>query len=257
MPIRMISYNVHKGMYRSWDARGLPKTRTSIPVLSEVLKQLQLDLMFLQEVQGRHDRYAKEFSDWPSQPPHDHLAETLGMKAVYASNAHYLHGHHGNALLSKFQITEHLNHNISDHVLEQRGILHCRIDVAGVYVHCYVVHLGLFSSSRSRQVNALIDIICQTRLPDEPLLIAGDFNDWRGSLSEPLCQALNVQEVYRSDVAMNKKNHFKTFPSLFPCLALDRIYFRGLKLVNAAVLADAVWRSLSDHRPLFAEFDLL
>ena len=42
---------------------------------------------------------------------------------------------------------------------------------------------GLFGGGRSRQVAALVDRI-KTWVPeDEPLLIAGDFNDWNNRLA--------------------------------------------------------------------------
>jgi endonuclease/exonuclease/phosphatase family metal-dependent hydrolase len=74
------------------------------------------------------------------------------MNAVYD---HGHHGHHGNALLSRFPIESMFNHDVFDHAFESLGILHCVLHLGDIPVHCYVVHLGLFSGSRMRQTEAL------------------------------------------------------------------------------------------------------
>ena len=44
--------------------------------------------------------------------------------SCYGKNAMYPHGHHGNAILSRLPIRQFANHDISDHALEKRGLLH-------------------------------------------------------------------------------------------------------------------------------------
>jgi endonuclease/exonuclease/phosphatase family metal-dependent hydrolase len=46
----------------------------------------------------------------------------------------------------------------------------------------------------------------------------------------------------------------KTFPSIKPLLAMDRIYVRGLKIHSAQVLHE--WMKLSDHLGITAELEL-
>jgi endonuclease/exonuclease/phosphatase family metal-dependent hydrolase len=54
------------------------------------------------------------------------------------------HGDHGNALLSKFPIRAHDNLDVSVHGNEERGLLHCQLEVPGhEQVHTVCVHLGL------------------------------------------------------------------------------------------------------------------
>ncbi|MGC5341052.1 endonuclease/exonuclease/phosphatase family protein, partial [Escherichia coli] len=74
-------------------------------------------------------------------------------------NAVYDHGHHGNALISRFEIASIRNQDMSDHAYESRGILHCVVPIEGVEVHCYVIHLGLFAGGRRRQIDALIQAV--------------------------------------------------------------------------------------------------
>jgi endonuclease/exonuclease/phosphatase family metal-dependent hydrolase len=127
---------------------------------------------------------------------HESLAAALRLDVAYGRNAIRSETDHGNALLSRFPILEHENQDISDHRLEQRGLLHARIELDGRAVHCFVVHLGLFAGSRSRQILALTERI-RRMVPDgEPILIAGDFNDWGDRLAPLFVQQLGLYEVF-------------------------------------------------------------
>ena len=105
----------------------------------------------------------------------------------------------------------------------------------------------------------LIQAIRDETPPDAPLVIAGDFNDWRNHLSEPLRVALGVEEVFEHLSAPSLSRQpkaAKTFPVGAPFLQLDRIYVRGIQIKSAQVLKGAPWRSLSDHAPLTADLEL-
>lgn len=185
-------------------------------------------------------------------------------------NAVYDHGHHGNALLSCYPILSSRNQNISDHRYESRGILHCVVRAPEAEVHCFVIHLGLFAGSRKRQTEALIEAVTNSAKPDEPLIIAGDFNDWSNDLSEELRSRLGVNEVYDENLVKRgfgtyirqlagrgpKIQPARTFPAAMPFLRLDRIYVRGFKVESAEVLHGAIWAKLSDHAPLVATLRL-
>ena len=229
------------------------------------------DIVFLQEVQGRHDLLAlKHSGNWPSQGQHEFLAEDH-QHSAYGMNAVYDHGHHGNALLSSFPIAAANNHDVSDHAFESRGILHCVLQIAGRDVHCYVVHLGLFAGSRLRQTQALIDAVESTAPANAPVLIAGDFNDWTNALSDSLRQQLGVTEVFDQQLSSRsfgdylrrlsgrgpRKSPARTFPSAMPVLQLDRVYVRGFEVNSATVLHGASWARLSDHAPIVADLTLL
>jgi endonuclease/exonuclease/phosphatase family metal-dependent hydrolase len=75
-------------------------------------------------------------------------------------NAVYPHGNHGNAILSRHRIVDFTNHDISDHVLEKRGLLHAVMRLGprrGKEVHLICVHFGLIKRSRVRQATFLAD----------------------------------------------------------------------------------------------------
>jgi endonuclease/exonuclease/phosphatase family metal-dependent hydrolase len=253
MKLHIATYNIHKGV--SWFAQ-----QPRIHDMRAALESLDADLLFLQEVQGKHDRRAARHEHWPKQSQHDYLAGDR-RQAAYGMNSVYQHGHHGNALLSRYPILHHQNQDVSDHRFEERGILHCIVQMPEKNVHCYVVHFGLFAAGRRRQANLLIEAIHKQTPPDAPLVIAGDFNDWRNHLSEPLRDELAVEEVFdhlSPSPDNNHKDHKAalTFPVGAPFLALDRIYVRGIKVRGAQVLQGKPWRSLSDHAPLTADLEL-
>lgn len=267
MKLRIATYNIHKGV----SAFG---RKTRIHDLKEAIKLLDADLIFLQEVQGQHDYHAKKHVNWPEQGQHDFLAGETHT-SVYGMNAVYQHGHHGNALLSRLPILQSTNFDVSDHAYEQRGILHVRIQLGALHAHCFVIHLGLFAASRRRQVQALITQI-QTEVDNsEPLIIAGDFNDWSKGLSRTLYKELGVIEAFdianhshaelpikRSALNSVKSlfksttNHARTFPAGLPWLSLDRVYLRGFEVKQAKVLSGKPWSNLSDHVPICVDLQL-
>jgi endonuclease/exonuclease/phosphatase family metal-dependent hydrolase len=247
-PLRVATYNIHKGVIR--DLFGLRRV-TSVHELRARLHELDADLIFLQEVQGKNDRHANRFDHWPGEPQDQFLARSPTLKhtfeTAYGRNANYLHGHHGNALLSRFQIVRRENRDFSDHALEKRGVLHCVVRVGTQDVHCFVIHFGLLARSRDRQADALVDWIVREVPRRAPLLLAGDFNDWRDRLTRRFVEALQVDEVMGGA---------RTFPALMPWLRMDRIYQRGFRLLGADVLRGPSWARLSDHAPLVADLSM-
>jgi endonuclease/exonuclease/phosphatase family metal-dependent hydrolase len=133
-----------------------------------------------------------------------------------------------------------------------------------------VVHLGLFEGGRGRQTEALIEAVNTSAPNGEPVVIAGDFNDWRNTLSARLRDSLGVAEVFDE---LGKRNPLgelvrnlagrkprlapaRTFPAALPWFRLDRIYVRGFKVEDAQVLHGPLWARLSDHAPIVANLQL-
>jgi endonuclease/exonuclease/phosphatase family metal-dependent hydrolase len=263
--LRIATYNIHKGV-------SALSRRNRIHDLRRSLHSLHADIVFLQEVQGRSERHARRFSNWPAAAQHDYLAASVWEHVVYGRNAVRADADHGNALLSRFALVSSENLDVSDHAFESRGLLHCELDVNGLIVHCLCAHFGLFEESRKRQAEALIARIRATVPDGAPLIIAGDFNDWRNRLGERLAAGLGVQEVFGDESRreeeiragesgralgmrwMTRSPHpARTFPAVFPVLRLDRIYVRGLEIEAARVVHGPGWRRLSDHAPIVAD----
>lgn len=237
--LRVATWNIHKGV------QGVgPAKRLEIHNIGHAVEQLDADLVCLQEVRFVNHREARRFSRWPDQPQADFLAPE-GYEPVYRTNAVTRHGEHGNALLSRWPVISHQHEDISDHRFEQRGLLHTEVQVAGRAVHALVVHLGLIPGSRERQVDQLKAYIDREIPHHEPLIVAGDFNDWGSRLSRLLAHA-GLREWDRGRTP--------TYPSRLPLAQLDHVYARGLQPVSCMVPRGRIWRQMSDHLPLVAEF---
>ena len=175
--LRVATYNIHKGV----QGLGLAK-RLEIHNLAPAIQSLDADLVCLQEVRQFNRREARRFAHWPVQAQADFLAPP-GYHAVYRTNAITRHGEHGNALLSRWPVLACEHRDISDHRLEQRGFLHVTLSVHGQALHVLVVHLGLIRRSRMRQLASLQHYIQTNLAPDAPLVLAGDFNEWRSGFA--------------------------------------------------------------------------
>jgi endonuclease/exonuclease/phosphatase family metal-dependent hydrolase len=246
--LSLITYNIHKGF-------SLGKIRFLLPEMRQAVSALNPDFVFLQEVQGEHRRREKRIDAWPDLPQFEYIAEKIWPHYLYAKNAVYQAGHHGNAILSKFAFEDFENINLSTINRASRSILHGQIKIGGeepITIHLLCVHLGLFKAERTSQCKALMRRISAVVPEHEPLLMAGDFNDWRLHLSKPLAEELGIHEAfYRLE-----GQHARSFPAIKPTLCVDRIYFRGMNVSHVECLRGKPWRLLSDHVPLLARFEL-
>ncbi|MCC6193435.1 MAG: endonuclease/exonuclease/phosphatase family protein [Burkholderiales bacterium] len=247
MQFSVVTYNIHKGFSHL-------TRRMVIHELKEKLHGMSADVLFLQEVQGVHHRHAARHRNWPGKPQHEFIADAMWSEVAYGRNVVHRHGHHGNAMLSRFPIVAQENSDISAHAFESRGLLHCEISLGeGVpALHCLNVHLGLFERGRRWQIQALVERINETVPRDAPMVIAGDFNDWRRKGDRTLTDALEVVEVF-DEV---KGRPARTFPSVLPVFRLDRIYVRGLAVVDAHVHYAFPSSRMSDHAALAATFEI-
>ena len=152
--------------------------------------------MFLQEVQGLNQRFALRFAGCPIDPQHAFLAGEE-WEHVYGCNAVYDHGHHGNAILSRFGFVSFENEDVSDHRYERRGLLHSVVAVPGWRrnLHCVCVHLSLHERGRNRQLEAISGRLEELASRDLPIIVAGDFNDWRHRATSILERRLGMTEV--------------------------------------------------------------
>jgi len=240
--LKIATYNIHKGFSQF-------NRRVVLHALREKLRELDADIVFLQEVQGEHGWHAERYADYPVTPQHDFLADDVWAHRAYGMNAVYEAGHHGNAILSRYPITRTFNKDVSAHRFEQRGLLHCEIDFKGRSVHCFCAHFGLFGKGRRVQMDALIAHVQDEVDGDSPLVIAGDFNDWRDQLSHGLESGLAVRDAFQ----IGHGRLARSFPSAFPLFKLDRIYVRGFDVGQCQVHGG---RRLSDHAALCAELKL-
>ena len=243
--LRVVTLNIHKGLSHF-------NRRAVIHDLREGLRGLQPDLVFLQEVAGLNQRHALRYAAWPVEGQHEFLAGG-DLEHAYGRNRVHQHGHYGNALLSRHPILSSENEDVSDHRFERRGLLHTVVTVQGWKrnLHCICVHLSLHESGRGRQLEAISGRLEELASRDLPIIVAGDFNDWRHRASAILERRLGMTEV---SVAHHGRAA-RTYPSLMPFLRLDRIYVRGFKVAASRVHRGRPWSMLSDHLAVSAEIE--
>jgi endonuclease/exonuclease/phosphatase family metal-dependent hydrolase len=235
--LRLLSINVHKGM-SAWHRRFV------LAELREAVRSTGADVVCLQEVLGLDgDRTG-------GVPHYEYLADSLWPQFAYGRNAVYPEGHHGNALLSRYPIRVWQNHDVSVPGDEARGVLLCTLDVPDFgALHVTCVHFGLGERERKQQADALARLLRDDVPVSDPLVIAGDFNDWRRRLDATIRRDCGVESAF----ATVGDGCPRTFPARLPLLPLDRIYQRGLRVRSACVLSARPWPHLSDHLPLLAE----
>ena len=244
---KVLTVNIHKGF-------TVFNRKFMLHELREAVRQVGADVVFLQEVAGKHTAHPGRWDNYPESPHYEFLADSIWPQYAYGRNAVYTDGHHGNAVLSKFPITHTENRDISIRGPERRGLLHCVLALpeGRGNVHAFCVHLSLLEAHRRLQMNMLCRMVRQDLPSDAPVVVAGDFNDWRRSAQDRLEKGAGLHEVF-------VKAHgrpARTFPARMPLLHLDRIYVRNVVAHSPVVLARQPWSHLSDHAPLAANIVL-
>jgi endonuclease/exonuclease/phosphatase family metal-dependent hydrolase len=243
--IRVLTYNIHKGF-------NTGNRRFILHQIRDALLAADADLMFLQEIQGEHKLHQKKIANWPILSPLEYLAETTWPFHAYSKNAVYTAGHHGNAILSKYPFKLLENINVSPYPWASRSLMHGIIQLPEMHqdVHIVCIHFGFLGIERRLQISKLSARIDSHVPHNAPLIIAGDFNDWMGQADRLFHDHLGLQEVFH----ITHGRYARSFPSWFPFLPMDRIYFRGLIPTSCERLSLAPWHTLSDHSPLTASF---
>lgn len=234
--IRVLTLNTHQGFSAGRRSKALPRIR-------EGLRTADADLVFLQEVgvAGGLDVPLCQY---------EFLADQVWSQHAYGRNAVSTGGHHGNALLSKYPIAAWENIDLSVGSSEPRGMLHCVLDVpqSPRPLHAVCVHLALRESHRRRQVERLLQRVSDAIPRDAPLVVAGDFNDWRERAHAAMMRDRSLEEVHASAYGRPAR----TFPARLPLLRLDRIYVRNMRH-RPTQMPRRPWAALSDHVPLAGE----
>lgn len=243
MKIKLVSYNIHKG----FDPLN---QKFILEDIRELIRKTHADIVCLQEVVGRNEKL-NDRGHIDNQI--EFLADEFWSHYSYAKNAVYDHGHHGNLVLSKYPIDEFKNLDLSTNKYEQRGLLVCKLRLPDVDKKLTVMttHLNLTHKGRAQQYGEIRNEL--NHHGGEPILLAGDFNDWNKRASTLLEGALGFEETHKKV----KGAYAKTFPAFYPFLPLDRIYARNLNILDARVLEVPHKMKLSDHLPLYTEVEVV
>lgn len=247
-PLKVMTYNIHKGF-------TFGNSRFTLHQIKEMLLHVNPDVLFLQEIHGKQEKHESKILDWPKESQFEFLAEEVWPHYAYGKNAIYRKGHHGNAILSKYPFQYWENIDVSIQKRASRSLLHGVIEIPKEReaVHVICVHFGLLRFERDKQIKVLCERIREKIPQNEPLIIAGDFNDWRSHINVQLETLLGIDEVFKT----LRGSYARSFPAWQPTLAVDRIYYRGIKPELCKRFNQHPWRNLSDHLPLYAEFTSL
>ena len=237
--LRFVTWNIHKGI----GTDGRYRLERTI----EVLRALDADVVCLQEVDENVPRskghsQARVLADALEYP---HVA--LGLNVSVAG------GHYGNCTLSKRAILSSENVDLTIPLKKRRSALVSRIEgVHGISWTVANVHLGLVHFERKMQLKSLFRTVLPSVPPDDPLVIAGDWNEWLNRLFRNVA----AREGFRiARLESHRPSGAKTYPSRRPMAALDKILYREpLVVKHVACVLDA--RHASDHLPLVAELHL-
>ncbi len=241
--LRVITYNLHKGRGR--------RQKSILVEAACALAERAPDILLCQEVY-RGVAFAASHRS-PGELIVDEachfLTEVVGHPHIFGPNAFYRRGCHGNATFAQYPVSEHRNVDMTLSFFEKRGMLHTVLDVDGMQLEVLNIHFSLTKRQRRRQWHKLLEAL--PRDESVPVLAGGDFNDWSGSLDR------HVRESGALDNALWPigRRFRRSFPSHRPRFSLDRVYFRGLRLVGARVLDGDPWCRLSDHLPLEVDFE--
>ena len=240
MKLKVLTINIHKG-------KSLLNLQNTMQGIRECIRHSTPDIAFIQEFQEKNTH--PNIKPPTSSP--DTFSQDLFSHWHYGKNVDSLNGHHGNLILSKFSQVKGLNYDISAYRFEKRGLLHSVIllnkNGINMPIHCFCVHLALLQNGRTRQLNSILSHI-EKLTHGQPTIVAGDFNDWFKQVSHHMKRAgfEEVFEVLTGKVA-------KTFPSIYPIFAMDRIYVRDFKVQTVSLLKDT--SNISDHLGIVAELE--
>jgi endonuclease/exonuclease/phosphatase family metal-dependent hydrolase len=230
--VRVATYNIHR-------SRGLDR-RTRPDRIAAVLAAVDPDIVALQEVVG----------PGPSGAGHAAaIGAALGMRGIMAPTREYRRHAFGNAVLTRYPITEHSQIDLSWKTCEPRNSQRAAIDLGQRRVlQIYNVHLGTALLERRHQAPRLADWIHDTRVPG-PKVVLGDFNEWgRGLVDDVLAERLESANLFPH---LRRR---RTYPGFLPLLHLDHIYFEGdVEIRRIHLPRTRLSLVASDHLPLVAD----
>lgn len=231
--VRVMTYNIHA-------ARGVDG-KLDLARVAEVIRSSDVDLVALQEVDVGRVR--------SGEVDQAHvLADSLGMKAVFAPCIEEGEGRYGIATLTRLPLLEsrqivlpivgHLAHRRS----QPRSALLTRHTWDGGELDMINTHLSVLFRERAGQVAAIA-----AEMAGEALVIAGDFNCTPWSPAYQILRRRSLKSATR---------FARTWPSPAPLVPIDHIFYRGrLGLVSGGTWTKGGARRASDHLPVVAELE--
>lgn len=226
----LATYNIHScvGVDNRYDVQRV----------ASVIRLLEPDVVGLQEVDRGY-----WFDSAIGQL--EKLAELTGMRLLEGMTLERQSGTYGNALLSRWPLTDVSRLDLGVTGREKRGALGATVEVEKTSVAFVVTHLSRHAGARLQQLKALMDRLdCSA---DGILAVLGDFNEWRR----------RGPSIRMLEGALGPTCRPVTYPAWLPLLPLDSIWVRPRHLMqDVRAIREGPARVASDHLPVRARIRL-
>lgn len=217
----------------------LKSSRNNLLGISDFIKSMEPDITALVEVDCGSFRMkaACQAATIAEALDHSHLVEPKYGNGSLAARTPILRNQ-GNALISRQQFVSHNFHYFNE------GVKRLVIEAELPEVSIFLVHLALKYRYRQHQLEYLYGLLQKVK---KPVIVAGDFNCFRGSRELNLFLGATGLKSANTD---DKPSH----PSKAPHRQLDFIlHSPELRVTNFHIPEI----HLSDHAPLVCDFELL
>ena len=236
--IRLLSYNIHKGI-------GGRDRRYDLDRVVAVIAHERPDVICLQEVcrgiprAGGCDQDILLAEAFPDHYP------------IYQTNHCFRVGCYGNLTLSRWPVERSFDVCLRYLNRKKRGAVLAVVHSPRGPLHVINWHLGLAESTRKWQATYLLEHHHFRESAHLPTLIAGDFNDWRNTLAGGPFARHGLRQVTMP------LHRFRSFPAYMAMSSLDKIFCcPQVEVERAHVVRSKLARQASDHLPLVVDFRL-
>lgn len=240
MRLRVVTWNIHKGI-------GGVDRRYSLERTIALLRSLHPDIALLQEVAEGMPRCGMDNQV-------EQLAQGLELKHIaYGAEHRFRVGGYGNAILSRYPLTDSTRIDLTIGRRKQRGLVktraHAKLEHGTRSVVIFNLHLGLLGSEREMQLERFLECHPFAHLHhDTPLVVGGDFNDVWASLGQRFLEPAGFVRAGKL---------LATFPAALPLRPLDGLWVRGnIKVLSAHPVKSGLASSASDHLPIVADLEV-
>lgn len=226
--LRVMTWNIHGAHGRN--------PRFDLDRVIALIARHAPDVIALQEIDSRRPR------EEGVAEPFEALQSALGGYGIGAKSIVTADGEYGQALISRWPLSDVDIHDISYREREPRRAICCEVAAPCGSLRVIATHLGLSLGERRGQSRALLRLIGETPMTT---VVLGDFNDWFwvGSVRKVLAAKLPA------------RSRLRTFPSVCPVFRFDRIYCRPVSALTST-WTDPEARTVSDHLPVIADIRL-